>query len=167
MSTASVLVPIAGLLAANLNLAQVSPGMQLVVVLKPPLADVIAVVHVRNHDVSDARIACACAWRIVCPTPQTTNTTPEVPATYHCPFTCITSSMCTSSGIPFLKRIAACFDTERNVASSSNGNGETTTRTPIWKPLFTFSFGFAPAARSARNCPIGVVMPSCWMLMVG
>src|SRR5215469_8844125 len=88
---------------------------------------------------------------MVCPTPQTTNTTPEVPATYHCPFTCITSSICTSSGIPFLKRMAACFDTERNIASSSNGNGETTTRTPIWKPLFTFSFGFTPAARSARN----------------
>ena len=37
-----------------LNLPQVSPGVQLVVVLEPPLADVIAVVHVRNHDVPDA-----------------------------------------------------------------------------------------------------------------
>src|SRR4029453_3861192 len=60
---------------------------------------------------------------MVCPTPQTTSTTPEVPATYHWPFTCITSSMCTSSGMPFLKRMAACFDTERKVASRSKGEG--------------------------------------------
>ena len=53
-STASVLVPIVGLLAVNLNLAQVSPRMQLVMVLEPSLADVVAIVHVRNHDVSDA-----------------------------------------------------------------------------------------------------------------
>src|SRR4029450_1483914 len=57
MSTASVLVPMVGLLLVNLNLAQVSPGMQLVVVLEPTLPDVIAVVHVRNHDVPDARIS--------------------------------------------------------------------------------------------------------------
>jgi hypothetical protein len=40
----------------RLNLAQIPPGVKLVVVLEPALADVIAVVHVRNHDVPDARI---------------------------------------------------------------------------------------------------------------
>src|SRR5262245_58927831 len=57
MSTASVLVPMVGLLLVNVKLAQVSPSMQLVVVLEPPLADVIAVVHVWNHDVPDTRIS--------------------------------------------------------------------------------------------------------------
>src|SRR4029077_14949502 len=41
----------------SLDLAQVSPGMQLVVVLEPALTDVIAVVHVWNHDIADARIS--------------------------------------------------------------------------------------------------------------
>jgi hypothetical protein len=44
-------------LSVILDLAQVSPGVQLVVILEPALADVIAIVHVRNHDVSDTRIS--------------------------------------------------------------------------------------------------------------
>src|SRR5215471_16686357 len=42
---------------ARLNLAQITPRVQLVVILEPPLANVIAIVHVRNHDISDARIS--------------------------------------------------------------------------------------------------------------
>ena len=64
------------------------------------------------------------------------STTPEVPATSHWPSTSFTSSMWTSSGVPRLKTITAFFEKESNVASSSNGKGGTTIRTPTWKPLF-------------------------------
>ena len=42
-----------------------------------------------------------------------------------------------------------------------------TIRTPTWKPLLTFSFGSRPWARSSRKRPIGVIIPSCWMKIVG
>ena len=75
--------------------------------------------------------------------------------------------MWTSSGVPFLKTMTAFFVNASNVALSSNGKGGMTIRTPTWKPLLTFSFGSTPWARSARKRPIGVIMPSCWMKIVG
>src|SRR5579862_2998918 len=38
------------------NFAQIAPSVQLVVVLEPALADVVAIVHVGNHDIADSRI---------------------------------------------------------------------------------------------------------------
>ena len=75
--------------------------------------------------------------------------------------------MWTSSGVPRLNTITAFFEKDSKVASSSNGKGGITIRTPTWKPLLTFSFGSAPCARSHRKRPMGVIMPSCWMKMVG
>ena len=41
----------------KLNFAQIAPSVQLVVVFEPAFANVIAVVHVRNHDVPNPRIS--------------------------------------------------------------------------------------------------------------
>src|SRR5215813_8794102 len=37
-------------------LAQVAPGVQSIVILKPALANIVAVIHIWDHDVSDAGV---------------------------------------------------------------------------------------------------------------
>src|SRR6516164_1136227 len=37
-------------------LAQVAPGVQSIVILKPALANIVAVIHIWNHDVADAGV---------------------------------------------------------------------------------------------------------------
>lgn len=59
------------------------------------------------------------------------------------------------------------FGNDSKVSSSSKGKGGTKIRMPIWKPLLTFSLGSLPLARSQKNCPMDVIMPACWMLIVG
>src|SRR5579872_702151 len=39
------------------HFAQVAPRVQLVVVLEPALANIVAIIHVRDHDVANARIS--------------------------------------------------------------------------------------------------------------
>src|SRR6516162_342153 len=104
---------------------------------------------------------------MVVPVPTTISTTPEVPATTHCPLTCFTSSMCTPLNLGLGKTMSTFFEKDSKVELSSKGNGGTTMRTPVWKPLRVRHLGSKPLASSQNSSLMGVNKPSCWMLMVG
>jgi hypothetical protein len=111
--------------------------------------------------------ACRCACRIVGPMPTTVRITPDPPVTYHSLPTHRTSSMWTPSRFGFLKKITASFELRSKVSLSWNGNGGTTTRTPTWNPERVLKRVSVPSASWNRKSPIGIVIPSCWIMMVG
>ncbi len=47
------------------------------------------------------------------------------------------------------------------------GNGGTTIRTPTWNPLLARNRVMVPSAILWSTSEIGVINPSCWMLIVG